>query len=206
MAETTTHFIQGCLARLRAGDAAARAELLRHAAARLEHLARKMLSRFQGLRGLEQTEDVLQGALLRLWKSLEAVPVETVRGFFGLAAAQIRRELLDLARRHYGRGGDRPTVQPLATESSGQSPLDPADAAQPPPDDLACWSEFHARVGALPDDERETVELLWYQGLPQPEAAALLGVSLATVKRAWLSARLKLQDCFPGEAPETNNS
>jgi RNA polymerase sigma-70 factor (ECF subfamily) len=149
---------------------------------------------------------VLLGALLRLWQSLEAVPVEAVRGFFGLAAAQIRRELLDLARRHRGRGGDRPAVYPLTLDHPSQTPIDPADPAQGPPDELACWSEFHARVGALPDDERETVELRWYQVLPQPEAAALRGVSLATVKRARLAARLKLQDCFPGEAPETGKA
>lgn len=62
------------------------------------------------------------------------------------------------------------------------------------PDDMESWTRFHEQVEALPDDEREVVALLWYEGLSQPEAAALLGVSLATVKRRWQAARLALYE------------
>lgn len=44
----------------------------------------------------------------------------------------------------------------------------------------------------MADEQREIVNLLWYEGLSQPEAAAVLGVSLATVKRRWQAARLAL--------------
>jgi RNA polymerase sigma-70 factor (ECF subfamily) len=47
-------------------------------------------------------------------------------------------------------------------------------------------------VDRLPDDERETFQLIWYQGLTQAEVAALVDVSLRTVKRRWQSARLHL--------------
>jgi len=50
------------------------------------------------------------------------------------------------------------------------------------------WSEFHEHVEKLPDDEREVMDLLWYQGLTQEEAAAVLKVSDRTVKRRWQSA------------------
>jgi RNA polymerase sigma-70 factor (ECF subfamily) len=36
------------------------------------------------------------------------------------------------------------------------------------------------------------VQLLWYEGLRQPEAAVVLGISLATLKRRWQVARLRL--------------
>ena len=36
----------------------------------------------------------------------------------------------------------------------------------------------------------------------QAEAAELLGVNVRTVKRRWLSARMKLQDALQGEVPE----
>jgi hypothetical protein len=55
------------------------------------------------------------------------------------------------------------------------------------PSNLAEWTEFHERVEALPEAEREVVGLLWYEGVSQEEAAALLGVSLRTVKRRWLA-------------------
>lgn len=41
--------------------------------------------------------------------------------------------------------------------------------------------------------------LLWYEGLSQPEAAAALGVSLATVKRRWQAARLALYDLLAAD-------
>ena len=55
--------------------------------------------------GAEQTDDVLQNAVVRLLRALEEVRPPSVRAFFGLAATQMRRELLDLARRYQGRGG-----------------------------------------------------------------------------------------------------
>ena len=44
----------------------------------------------------------------------------------------------------------------------------------------------------LPEEEREAFDLRWYQGLTQAEAALVLNVSEATVKRRWLAARARL--------------
>ena len=60
------------------------------------------------------------------------------------------------------------------------------------PATLENWSRFHQAVENLPEDRRQIVDLIWYEGLSQPEAAAALGVSLATVKRRWAAARLAL--------------
>ena len=40
------------------------------------------------------------------------------------------------------------------------------------PDRLAAWTDFHREVEALPAEEREVFDLLFYQGLSQAEAAA----------------------------------
>jgi len=56
-------------------------------------------------------------------------------------------------------------------------------------------------VEALPDDEKEVFDLLWYQELTQAEAAALLNVSERTIKRRWASARLRLHEILGGELP-----
>ncbi len=69
------------------------------------------------------------------------------------------------------------------------------------PSSLAEWSEFHEAVERLPEEEREAFDLLWYQGLSQPEAAELLGVSPRTIKRRWRSARLLLHDALRGAWP-----
>jgi RNA polymerase sigma factor (sigma-70 family) len=61
---------------------------------------------------------------------------------------------------------------------------------------LADWTEFHGKVEQLPEQERQVFDLLWYQGLSQSEAAAVLRVSVPTIKRRWLSARLRLKSAL----------
>src|SRR5689334_1918431 len=69
--------IQNCLDRLRAGDAAARAELLRVSGERLLLMTRKMLSRYPGVRRWAESDDVLQNVLLRLHSTLEKLPLDS---------------------------------------------------------------------------------------------------------------------------------
>src|SRR5262249_56346137 len=88
---------------LGAGGAPGRDDLPRRVAPPREARARRMLRRFPAVHRWEQTDDVLQNAQLRLLRALQAVTPDSTRAFFGLAAEQIRRELLDLARR-YARG------------------------------------------------------------------------------------------------------
>jgi RNA polymerase sigma-70 factor (ECF subfamily) len=61
---------------------------------------------FARLRRWEQTDDVYQGAMLRLYQSLNRMQFESLREFFGLAATQVRRTLIDLARHHFGPEGE----------------------------------------------------------------------------------------------------
>jgi RNA polymerase sigma factor (sigma-70 family) len=187
------------LERLRQGDEAARREVINHACERLETLTRRMLRRYPRLRRWEQTGDVLQNAVLRLHRSLATVRPDSPAQFYGLAATQIRRELIDLARHHFGPQG---AAAHHHTDGVGQadSPVvnreDPADE----PATLAEWSDFHEKVQQLPQAEREVFDLLWYEGLTQAEAAQLLGVTERTVKNRWRSAKLELQRLL-GEGP-----
>jgi RNA polymerase sigma-70 factor (ECF subfamily) len=189
---STTH-LGGWLARARAGDAAARDELLRACWGRLERLARTMLGRFPTVRRWADTGDVLQSSLLRLLRALEQVPVSSTRAFFGLAAEQMRRELLDLARHCAARDAVRPAA-------GG------ADARPDPPaagDDLGRWGAFHEAVGRLPVAEREVVGLSYYHGWAQADIAALFQVSERTVRRWWQSACVRLCDELGDDWPLT---
>jgi RNA polymerase sigma-70 factor (ECF subfamily) len=192
--------IQAWLDRLRSGDAAACDELLRCACERLHNLARKMLRSYPNVHRWEQTDDVLQNATLRLYRTLQQIPVETARDFFRLAALNIRRELLDLAKHHYGPQGHGTRHASIADDSS-LARLDTPDLSHEP-SRIAAWSEFHQKIESLPELEREVFDLLWYQGLSQAEAAELLQVSERTIKRRWLSARLALSEALKGEIPE----
>src|SRR5438445_5611148 len=95
----------GWLERMRAGDLTAREALFGHVCERLRRLTRKMLKGYPGVQRWAETDDVLQNALLRLLRALQEVWPASTREFFGLAAEQMRRELLDLARHFYGPQG-----------------------------------------------------------------------------------------------------
>ena len=60
---------------------------------------------------------------------------------------------------------------------------------------------LHDHISDLPEDEREVVGLLFYQGLSQAEAAAVLGVAKRTVQRRWQAALLKLHRVLKGQWP-----
>ena len=93
------------LDRLRAGDGSARDDLIALAQGRFVALARAMLRRYPHVRRWEETDDLLQAALMRLHRGLAVVRPEDVTHFDNLAATQIRRELIDLARSYHGPEG-----------------------------------------------------------------------------------------------------
>lgn len=200
----STAKVQALLDRLNAGDSSARDELLGHACERLRRLTRKMLEGFARVKRAEDTDDILQNALLRLWSALQEVSPCSVPEFYGLASLQIRRELMDLARHYSGsQGAGAGEARQEEGESSGSTPrpaYEKADTTHEP-SRLAAWSDFHEKVGALPEEERAVFDLLWYQELTQGEAAALLGISAATIRRRWLAARRRLLQALKGQLP-----
>jgi len=190
------------LAQANAGNIKARDRLLQHCCDRLERLARKMLNSFPTVRRWEQTGDVFQNAAMRLMRSLKDVKPETTRHFFALAAVQIRRELIDLARHYASANGPAASFESQNRDlSNGDRPeFEPTDLTNAP-DRLAYWTELHQCIADLPDEEREVCELLWYQSLTQPEAARLLDMPLRTLKRRWQTIRLKLHEVMNGQFP-----
>lgn len=173
--------------RAAAGDRAARDELFRRFGGRLAQLARRMLRCNPRLRQREETDDVMQQAAIRLHRSLEEASPQNVRDLFGLAALQIRRVLIDLARHHFG---------PLG---AGAREFQAADACAPEPsasvlepETLEAWAALHERIAGLPDDEREAFCVIWYGGATQAEAAEMLNVSERTILRRVHRARMRL--------------
>jgi RNA polymerase sigma-70 factor (ECF subfamily) len=189
--EFRTTLMNDWLQRLRANDRAAREELLAAVAERLERLARKMLGRFPNVQRWAETGDVLQGALLRLLRSLEKVEPADTRAFFGLAAIEIRRELLDLARHFYGPQG-LGANHANQHESPAQQPIEPVDTAEEAPEDMEKWCRFHEAVEQLPVEDREIVGLIFYHGWSTTQVAELLQVTARTVRRRWQAVLIRL--------------
>jgi RNA polymerase sigma-70 factor (ECF subfamily) len=196
--------IQQCLERFRAGDTLARDELLNCACEQLRRFTRRMLLGFPRVKRWEETDDVCQNAMLRLWRSLEEVTPASPGAFFSLAAQAIRRELIDLARHYCGPEG-------LGANHDSHPGWDGAPPTPSAPDKedgtfdpgrLADWTEIHRMIAALPDEDREMFDLLWYHDLTQEAAAALLGVTDRTVRNRWQKARLRLCAALKHEPPE----
>ena len=101
--------------------------------------------------------------------------------FFAAAAEAMRRILVDQAR-HKGRlkrGGKRQRIE-----------LDSACAVSEPPSlDLLSLDEALTKLAAVEPEKPELVKLRFFGGLTMPEAAAALGISLATAERNWTFAR-----------------
>jgi RNA polymerase sigma factor (sigma-70 family) len=141
-----------------------------------------------------ETDDLVQQASLRLLRLAPEDRPREARHYYALAALQVRRELIDFLRRLRARKD-----QPVAAGPETPPP-EPSDRTQDP-EKLAAWGEFHEHVSRLPDEEREVLDLLWYHELSQGEAAQLLGLSLATLKRRWQRARRSLYDLLGGNLP-----
>jgi len=101
--------------------------------------------------------------------------------FFAVASQAMRRVLVDHARRHRAarRGGG---VRPLALDEV-EIPLHERAGV------LVALDEALHRLERLDERMARVVELRFFGGLTEPEAAEVLGVAERTVRRDWVKAR-----------------
>jgi RNA polymerase sigma factor (sigma-70 family) len=190
----------GWLNRMRVGDEDAVARLIEHSCRRMQVLARKMLRRFPRVQRWEETDDVFCEAVAKLQNALKTIQPESSRHFYNLAAIQLRRVLIDFARHYYGAEGMGAHHETGKIDAdNGAPPKYEAPDSRDEPATLIEWSEFHESVEALPEEEREIVDLLWYQQLSQEQAAEILEVTARTIRRRWQDARYKLCKARLGE-------
>jgi RNA polymerase sigma factor (sigma-70 family) len=191
-----------CLEDLAAGDLAARDRIIELCSGRLRTLASRMLSRFPSVRRWDDTDDVFQNAVMRLHRALGALRVGSPREIMALAATQVHRELIDLARRHAGPGSYAANHHTNAfgrDESGGRQHI---DAATQPSHELDRWTLFHEAIAGLSPERREVFQLVWYLGADQKTIARLIGCSERTVKSRWREAREAVRKALDGQGPE----
>jgi RNA polymerase sigma factor (sigma-70 family) len=189
-----------CIERWQAGDPQGIDDLLRTLCQRLEHITRKMLRGFPAVRANMETSDVLQSSLLRLLNALRQIQANSTRHFLSLAAVNIRRELLDLARRFKGQALVCSTT-PGSDSGVDASPIQAA-AAPGEDADLDLWRRFHEAVESLPAEEREVVGLVFYHGWTQAQIGDLFQVDERTIRRRWQSACLRLHQLVGLKLPQ----
>jgi RNA polymerase sigma factor (TIGR02999 family) len=155
----------------------------------LHRLARSYFRRERGEHTLQPTA-LVHEAYIRLVDQRTAM--ENRGHFMAVAATQMRRILLDYARKHHAarRGG---AGQKVILEDTM------AIASQRPVDMIALDAAL-SKLGGLDATQARLVELRFFGGLSVEETAEVMGVSPATVKRSWSSARAFLHKEISGGA------
>jgi RNA polymerase sigma-70 factor (ECF subfamily) len=156
------------------GDSAALDTLYqRHGAALLSYLVGQLGER-------QRAEEVLQDVMLAAW---QAAP--RFRG-----ESQVRTWLLAIARYRAINARQR---RPPATEPLPEG----LPAGNPPPfsrlEEADRREEMWQALRELPDDQRETLELVFYHGLSGPEAARVQEVAVGTIKSRLHRAKAALR-------------
>lgn len=186
---------QQLLDRLAKGDDKAIEALIEHSLDRLRRLARRMLRQDPRVRRWEDTDDVTQNVAQRLMRALRTVRPTDTRAYLGLAATQIRRELIDLARHHFGpEGAGAHHLTDQKPESDDKAPAGVDGQPDPKAKNALEQVMLHEQVQALPQEDRDVFELIHYLDMDQAEVATNLGISVPTVKRRWRAARLRLRE------------
>ena len=157
--------------------------MLRHSERRFLEIIRARLPRWDRLRRFEDSQDVLARAQERFARAIRSATFTTLDDFIGLGAKVIRNQICDLARHYFRPNGPGSREVPLPGDSDGSGPTIAAPAVS------AVGAELDEAIERLPDGPREMFDLLYYQGLSQPEAADHLGVSVSTVQRRGLRPR-----------------
>jgi len=181
---------------------AARAALISVAVERMLSLARRMLAGSPHLRRWTETDDIVQGALMRLYRALGAMVPNDAQHFIRLSSLQVRRELIDLTRRLSTPDSFAAKHETNSLEGSRQRCDVAMCAYSNDADTLAEWTRFHETVEALTDTERELFEMVWYIGLSQDEIAKILGCSPRTVRRRWEEVKNAFTSAFLGDVPD----
>lgn len=170
----------------RAGDDDARdrliarlhAELSQIAAARLRHERDVSLS----------TGDLINDAVLKLLR-MEGMALVDRAHFVALASRMMRNILVDHARAKRALRRDHVRVElSTAVERERAVNLDELDAAL-------------IRLGAIDAQLVAIVEMRYFGGMTAPDIAAATGLSEATVKRRWQTARAWLTDTLSNPLP-----
>ena len=183
--------VTGMLQAIERGEAQSSAELLPLVYDELRHMAAHKLSRERPGQTLQATS-LVHEAWLRIAGSHNQ-PWDGKTHFFAAAAEAMRRILVENARRkqRLKHGGGCQRVE-----------VDTVDLACPlPDDDLLALDEALTQLAQVDSAAAELVNLRFFTGLTQAEAAAQLDISRSTADRAWVFARAWLyrRICLPEE-------
>ena len=142
---------------------------------------------YRVLRDDRLAEDAVQEGFLAAWRSAGAFRAERAKASTWIVTL-VHRRAVDIVRRE-----ERRRAEPLEAENRAE-PVDPTGSAE-----NAAWLGFErdrvqAALRALPDTQREAIELAYYGGYSQSELAERLGVPLGTIKSRMFAGLARLRE------------
>jgi RNA polymerase sigma factor (TIGR02999 family) len=181
VSQLTSTRVSELLARWNAGDEEAFRALVPLVYHELRRIAHRYLEKERPGHTL-QTTALVHEAYLRLDKQGAAHP-ENRAHFFAMAAELMRQILVDYARSHRAakRGGGQKVTLDGATFSVKNKGVE-----------LIALDDALSGLAKLDPQQGRIVELRFFGGLSIEETAHVLGISPATVKREWATARVWL--------------
>lgn len=176
------------LARIRAGDAAAKEQLLERYLPALRRWAHGRLP--PGARDLSETDDLVQNTLIRSLQHLEEFEPRHEGAFL----AYLRQILLNLVRDEIRRAARRPGREALEEDLPGNAPSPLEEAIG-----VETLERYEAALMKLTPEQREAVVMRIELGFSDEEIAQALGVQTANaarmrVVRGLLSLSKEMQD------------
>ena len=180
---------------IEAGNPHAADQLLPLVYDELRRLAAQRMAREKPGQTLEPTA-LVHEAYLRLVGDKQGQHWDHRGHFFAAAAEAMRRILVDNARR-------KQTVRHGSKRS--RVPLHEHHRITQSPDDLLAMDDALTRFAAEEPAKAELVKLRFFEGLSTPEAAGVLGISVATAELWWAYARTWLFSELQSDEFEKNS-
>jgi RNA polymerase sigma factor (sigma-70 family) len=143
------------------------------------------------LRDRALAEDAVQEAFLAVWRSAARFVPERARAQSWILTL-VHRRAVDLVRREAVRRAE---------------PLDDTDRPGGEPADQPTWARYERErvqkaLRTLPDQQRELIELAYYDGFTQSQLADRVGVPLGTVKSRMFTGLSRLGELLRDDERE----
>ena len=103
---------------------------------------------------------------------------------------------MNLVREHYRKKGRRPEQ---LGENSWQTAIAGSEAFLAKAEDRDRSSRVRRALASLPEQQREVIELHWFEECPYDEVAAIVGASVEAVRVRAHRGYARLRELLPGE-------
>jgi RNA polymerase sigma-70 factor (ECF subfamily) len=167
------------------GDGSAVAELYDRHGRAIYSLALRMLT------DAAEAEDVVQDVFTQAWKQASRYDASRAP-VIGWLMVMTRARALDRLRARKSR------ITPTTLDTTTIDPADPGPGLDQQAISREEAAKLRGALAALPDAQREAIELAYYKGLSQSDIAEQLSQPLGTVKTRMRAGLLKLRDVLRG--------